>query len=385
MRIYAALLLLGCAFAAASGANANVEKIMNQLFPDVKTNLALRPAGNATDVSINMHILDFHSIDDEDQEFSVSMYIRQRWTDPRLKFESSSEVRQVVLNEREKIWVPDTFFVNERKTKFSDALTENSFLRIDSDGKVLYSTRLHTTLSCPMNHAKFPFDKQTCSFVLESYGYTKKDVNLVWFEGDGDFPVSISKVLTLKPFRLEGVGIDTCCKGSKCEFKDYSCLKVQFLVARTGFGRYLMQVYLPQALSITLAYLCLWLRLEWTKKIFLSGVSILGTSILAAFASSLGPETNDCTALDAWGFWNVILSALPLAVLIVSRLINPKVDDDIDDKLELKERVEGTKIERIAIYMIPLIFVLYNFVYWANYANRIDFENGISTERKVPY
>jgi len=44
-----------------------------------------------------------------------------------------------------------------------------------------------------------------------------------------------------------------------------------------------------------------------------------------------------------------------------------------------------TKIEKVAIFMIPLIYVLFNFVYWVNYADRISIENGLSAERKMPY
>jgi hypothetical protein len=44
-----------------------------------------------------------------------------------------------------------------------------------------------------------------------------------------------------------------------------------------------------------------------------------------------------------------------------------------------------TRIEKVAIFMIPLIFVLFNFVYWVNYADRISIENGLSAERKMPY
>lgn len=44
-----------------------------------------------------------------------------------------------------------------------------------------------------------------------------------------------------------------------------------------------------------------------------------------------------------------------------------------------------TKIEKIAIFMIPLIFVLFNFIYWVNYADRISIENGLSAERKMAY
>ncbi|XP_065354058.1 glutamate-gated chloride channel-like isoform X2 [Cloeon dipterum] len=331
-----------------------------------------------------MHILDIYKIDDEDQEFGVSMYIRQRWTDPRVKFSATNpDITHVVLNDRDKLWVPDTFFVNERRTKFSEALTENSFIKIFNDGRVIYSTRVHTTLSCPLNHAKFPFDVQSCSFTLESYGHKRKELEYVWYE-DKDFPVTVGKKLTTKPFQLRGYGIDACCKpNALCE---YSCLTVDFLLSRRGFGRYLLQAYLPITFAVALAYLCLWLRTDWTIKVFLSAVSILCTAILAAFASSLGPETNDCTALDAWGFWSVVLSTLPMIVLIISRLLTPKVEEAKDEKLEkgeIKESLLGSRVEKIAIYMFPLIFALYNFVYWANYANRMSPENAIADERKV--
>lgn len=108
-------------------------------------------------------------------------------------------------------------------------------------------------------------------------------------------------------------------------FSEYNCLKVEFLVARRGFGRYFMQVYLPIGITMAVTYLTLWLHLGWPTKVFLSGVGMMCTSILAAFASSLGPATHICTALDAWGFWSVVLSSLPMAVLLMSRLLTQKV------------------------------------------------------------
>ena len=40
------------------------------------------------------------------------------------------------------IWVPDTFFVNEKIALFHQATTENQFLRIMHTGEVLRSMRL---------------------------------------------------------------------------------------------------------------------------------------------------------------------------------------------------------------------------------------------------
>ena len=58
------------------------------------------------------------------------------------------------------IWVPDTFFVNEKIALFHEATTENQFLRIMHTGEILRSMRLTIKATCPMNLAHFPFDIQ---------------------------------------------------------------------------------------------------------------------------------------------------------------------------------------------------------------------------------
>ena len=55
------------------------------------------------------------------------------------------------------IWVPDTFFVNEKIALFHQATTENQFLRIMHTGEILRSMRLTIKATCPMNLAHFPF------------------------------------------------------------------------------------------------------------------------------------------------------------------------------------------------------------------------------------
>ncbi len=54
------------------------------------------------------------------QDFTMDMYFRQYWTDPRLRFDAAALGRdKLVLLDRDSVrrfWRPDTFFVNERKT-----------------------------------------------------------------------------------------------------------------------------------------------------------------------------------------------------------------------------------------------------------------------------
>ena len=77
------------------------------------------------------------------------MYFRQFWRDPRLSFERRPGMEKLVLGAdyAKEIWVPDTFFVNEKSAYTHQTTTENQFLRILHTGEVLRSIRYTTELS----------------------------------------------------------------------------------------------------------------------------------------------------------------------------------------------------------------------------------------------
>ena len=81
------------------------------------------------------------------------------------------------------IWVPDTFFVNEKVARFHAATQENQFLRITHLGEILRSMRLTVKATCPMDLTYFPMDSQLCTLEIESYGYTMDDVVYQWNSG----------------------------------------------------------------------------------------------------------------------------------------------------------------------------------------------------------
>ena len=77
------------------------------------------------------------------QDFTLDMYFRQFWKDPRLSFEKRLGLEKLVVGAEyiKLIWVPDTFFVNEKTAYFHDATTDNQFLRILHTGEILRSIR----------------------------------------------------------------------------------------------------------------------------------------------------------------------------------------------------------------------------------------------------
>ena len=62
----------------------------------------------------------------------------------RLAFDRQVDLEKLVVGAEyiKQIWVPDTFFVNEKIALFHQATTENQFLRIMHTGEILRSMRL---------------------------------------------------------------------------------------------------------------------------------------------------------------------------------------------------------------------------------------------------
>lgn len=76
------------------------------------------------------------------QDFTMTLYLRHYWKDERLSFPSTNN-QSMTFDGRlvKKIWVPDMFFVHSKRSFIHDTTTDNVMLRVQPDGKVLYSLR----------------------------------------------------------------------------------------------------------------------------------------------------------------------------------------------------------------------------------------------------
>lgn len=48
------------------------------------------------------------------QDYTITMYLNQYWKDERLAFSTDEEILTLSGDFAEKIWVPDTFFANDK-------------------------------------------------------------------------------------------------------------------------------------------------------------------------------------------------------------------------------------------------------------------------------
>ncbi|KAH0505161.1 Gamma-aminobutyric acid receptor subunit gamma-1 [Microtus ochrogaster] len=144
----------------------------NKLRPDI----GVRPTVIETDVYVNS----IGPVDPINMEYTIDIIFAQTWFDSRLKFNSTMKVLMLNSNMVGKIWIPDTFFRNSRKSDAHWITTPNRLLRIWSDGRVLYTLRLTINAECYLQLHNFPMDEHSCPLEFSSYGYPKNEIEYKW-------------------------------------------------------------------------------------------------------------------------------------------------------------------------------------------------------------
>ncbi|CAJ0942277.1 unnamed protein product, partial [Mesorhabditis belari] len=297
-------------------------EILDRLTNKTVYDKRLRPryGDKPVDVGITIHVSSISAVSEVDMDFTLDFYMRQNWQDPRLEFKpleigNGREIRSLTVgvDYLDKLWKPDTFFPNEKKSFFHTATTHNSFLRIDSDGTVATSQRLTVTATCPMDLQLFPMDSQKCKLEIESYGYSITDINYIFPKGQE----SISReAFELPQFVLADVKISNITE--KLSSGTYSRLICYFLFKRS-LGFYLLQVYIPSVLIVSISWVSFWLSREATPaRVALGVTTVLTMTTLMTTTNSAMPKVSYVKSIDTFlgvSFMMVFCSLLEYAAI----------------------------------------------------------------------
>ena len=95
------------------------------------------------------------------QDYTLHLFLRQTWTDSRLNFSHLTNISVLELDQKRisDVWVPDTYFPNEKTASFHTVTVPNKLLHIQKDGYVIYSVRSVWRHLCIANAAQRSFPK----------------------------------------------------------------------------------------------------------------------------------------------------------------------------------------------------------------------------------
>ncbi|XP_053651803.1 gamma-aminobutyric acid receptor subunit beta isoform X4 [Cherax quadricarinatus] len=276
----------------------NISAILDSLQTGYDKRIRPKYGESHVDVGITMHILSISSLSEVQMDFTLDFYFRQHWTDPRLSFPDRGGLDELTVGSEylQKIWVPDTFFANEKKSYFHTATTSNEMLRITNQGKVLRSIRLTITASCPMNLQYFPMDRQLCIIEIESFGYSMDHIRLSWHAGDRS--VVIESDVSLPQFRVLGYNRKTII--SSTSTGNYSRLLCEIMFVRS-MGYYLIQIYIPSSLIVVISWVSFWLNRSATPaRVSLGVTTVLTMTTLMSSTNAALPKISYVKSIDVY-------------------------------------------------------------------------------------
>ncbi|XP_028390588.1 gamma-aminobutyric acid receptor subunit beta-2-like isoform X2 [Dendronephthya gigantea] len=253
-------------------------------------------SGAPVEVNVRMKMLSIDSIDTVNMDFSLDVFLTQQWVDERLDHGTESTIT-VNYKDLDKIWLPDTYFVNAKDSSFHYVTNENKLLQIGPNGLVSYRIRISLKAACQMDLRLFPMDKQICPLFLESYGYHNKKVAYRWATDNGNSFID-TEMTKLPQFTLKAVNLSS--KINRYYAGNYTCLSISFKFDRM-YSYFLIHVYGPCALIVMMSWLSFLIPRNHTPaRISLGITALLTTVTVLNMSNNSMPKVNYIKALDKY-------------------------------------------------------------------------------------
>ncbi|XP_062909290.1 gamma-aminobutyric acid receptor subunit alpha-1-like isoform X1 [Mobula hypostoma] len=380
-----------------------------------------------TQVKTDIYVTSFGPVSDTDMEYTIDVFFRQSWEDERLKFKGPMTILRLNNLMASRIWTPDTFFHNGKKSVAHNMTMPNKLLRITEDGTLLYTMRLTVRAECPMHLEDFPMDAHACPLKFGSYAYTISEVVYTWTHGASQSVVVAEDGSRLNQYDLMGQSVGKVI--IKSSTGEYVVMTAHFHLKRK-IGYFVIQTYLPCIMTVILSQVSFWLNRESVPARTVFGVTtVLTMTTLSISARNSLPKVAYATAMD---WFIAVCYAFVFSALIEFATVNyftkrswawdgkslvpekkkerereallkknntytatsanfaPNIAKDAglatiaksagaeskDPKPEQKPPEPKktfnsvSKIDRLARIAFPLMFGIFNLVYWATYLNR---------------
>ncbi|KAM8974227.1 gamma-aminobutyric acid receptor subunit alpha-1 [Pelodytes ibericus] len=400
-------------------------RILDRLLDGYDNRLRPGLGERVTEVNTDIFVTSFGPVSDHDMEYTIDVFFRQGWRDERLKFKGPMTVLRLNNLMASKIWTPDTFFHNGKKSVAHNMTMPNKLLRITEDGTLLYTMRLTVRAECPMHLEDFPMDAHACPLKFGSYAYTRAEVVYSWTREPAQSVVVAEDGSRLNQYDLLGQTVASGIVQSSTG--EYVVMTTHFHLKRK-IGYFVIQTYLPCIMTVILSQVSFWLNRESVPARTVFGVTtVLTMTTLSISARNSLPKVAYATAMDwfiavcyafvfsaliefatvnyftkrgyAWDGKSVVpekpkkvkdplikknntyasatanyppIARDPgLATIAKSATLEPKDIEPKPKPAEPKKTFNSvSKIDRLSRIAFPLLFGIFNLVYWATYLNR---------------
>ncbi|XP_072246175.1 gamma-aminobutyric acid receptor subunit beta-3 [Leuresthes tenuis] len=292
--------------------------------------------------------IDVASIDmvsEVNMDYTLTMYFQQYWRDKRLAYLGIP--LNLTLDNRvaDQLWVPDTYFLNDKKSFVHGVTVKNRMIRLHPDGTVLYGLRITTTAACMMDLRRYPLDEQNCTLEIESYGYTTDDIEFYWKGGD----TAVTGVTRIELPQFSIVDYKLVSRNVVFSTGAYPRLSLSFKLKR-NIGYFILQTYMPSILITILSWVSFWINYDASAaRVALGITTVLTMTTINTHLRETLPKIPYVKAIDMYlmGCFVFVFLAL-LEYAFVNYIFfgrGPQMQKKLAEKA-LKANNERNKIDR---------------------------------------
>ncbi|XP_031428022.1 gamma-aminobutyric acid receptor subunit alpha-6 [Clupea harengus] len=274
----------------------NITRILDRLLEGYDNRLRPGFGGPVTEVKTDIFVTSFGPVSDVEMEYTMDVFFRQTWIDKRLRFDGPIEILRLNNLMVSKIWTPDTFFRNGKRSISHNMTTPNKLFRIMQNGTILYTMRLTINAECPMRLINFPMDGHSCPLKFGSYAYPISEIVYTWKKGplfSVEVPQESSSLL-----QYDLIGQTVSSERLKSNTGEYVVMTVYFHLQRK-MGFFLIQTYIPCIMTVILAQVSFWINKESVPARTVFGITtVLTMTTLSISARHSLPKVSYATAMD---------------------------------------------------------------------------------------
>ncbi|XP_035805539.1 gamma-aminobutyric acid receptor subunit alpha-2 isoform X2 [Amphiprion ocellaris] len=348
-------------------------KILDSLLDGYDNRLRPGLGDRVTEVKTDIYVTSFGPVSDTDMEYTVDVFFRQSWKDERLKFHGPMNILPLNNLMASKIWTPDTFFHNGKKSVAHNMTMPNKLLRIMEDGTLLYTMRLTVQAECPMHLEDFPMDSHSCPLKFGSYAYTKTEVTYIWTRNASQSVDVAADGSRLNQYDLLGQTVGKETIKSSTGVTTVLTMTTLSISARNSLPKVAYATAMDWFIAVCYAFVFSALIEFATVNYFTKrGWAWDGKSVVNDKKKDAAVmKKNNAYAVAVANYAPNITKDSTLPTISKCVLSDPnKTTAETKPEQYKKTFNSVSKIDRISRIMFPVLFGSFNLVYWATYLNR---------------
>lgn len=303
--------------------------------------------GEAVGVEFSIYVVDINSINVEDMDFRVDMFVRQRWNESRLHlpddiFEDGDDYVTLPPEFSDNLWQPDPYILNSKVSEIARLTHKFSSVTLFRNKTVRYAARMHAIIACQMEFQLYPMDIQVCPMYIESFSYNAQKMRLRWAED----AVMLNPELKLLQYNVgQPLQIEETHGYVHEREANFSRLVLFFRFERQ-IGHHLIQTFAPSSLVVMLSWFSFWIGLDAIP----GRVTLLVTSMLTLVTMFTGlksdiPPVAYVKALDLWMAGCMVFVFAALGEFVVVKVLEVRYQREKNNKGSNLPRILPMRIQ----------------------------------------